>query len=225
MSAEKPRAPDPGDIIWFCRRLASALQGERSLLSALEATMSDAPPGLRAPLRALRQCVRAGGRISAAMREHEWPSFVWATVQHGENRGAVDDALIRVAETLEGERALRPPRDRRLHAYSIAFGRLSAMLETHVPILTALEVAAEAAGRGEPHDVFMAARDAMRGGSTLADALERMSPVLPEMTFEMIREAECGGRLPAALRVVSDYLLDEAQQPPRGGRRQEVNTA
>jgi len=225
MSAEKPRAPDPGDIIWFCRRLASALQGERALLSALEATMGDAPPELQDRLRALWRCVCAGGRISAAMREHGWPSFVWGMVENGERTSALDLALIRVAETLEGERAVRPPRDRRLHAYSIAFGRLSAMLATHVPILTALEVAAEATAGGEPHDVFMAARDAMRGGSTLADALERMSPVLPEMTFEMIGEAECEGRLPAALRVVSDYLLDEAQQPPRGGRRQEVSNA
>jgi len=112
-----------------------------------------------------------------------------------------------------------------LHAYSIAFGRLSVMLATGVPVLTALEVAAEAAARGEPHDVFMAARDAVSAGSTLADALARTSPVFPEMTFEMIGEAECEGRLPAALRVVSDYLLDEAQQPPRGGRRQEVSNA
>ena len=225
MSAEKPRVPDPGDIIWFCRRLASALQGDRSLLSALEATMGDAPPQVRDPVRALWRCVCAGGRISAGMREHGWPSFVCGMVQNGERTSALDLALIRVAETLEGERAVRPRGDRRLHAFGVSFGRLSAMLASHVPILTALEVAAEATARGEPHDVFMAARDAMRGGSTLVDALERISPALPEMTLEMIGEAECEGRLAPALRVVSDYLLDEAQQPPRGGRRQEVSNA
>ena len=225
MSAVKPPAPDPGDIIWFCRRLASALQGDRSLLSALEATSGDAPARLRDPARALRQCVQAGGRISAAMGEQGWPSFVWAMAQYGENKGALGDALIGVAETLEWERAVRPPRDRRLHAYSIAFGRLSAMLATGVPVLTALEAAAEASAGGESRDVFMGARDAMRGGATLADAVARTSRAFPEMTLEMIAEAECEGRLPAALRVVSDYLLDEAQQPPRGGRRQEVGNA
>ena len=187
--------------------------------------MGDAPPELRDALRALRRCVCAGGQISAAMREHGWPSFVWGMVQGGENKGALGEALIGLAETLEGERVVRPPRYRRLHAYSIAFGRLSAALATGVPVLTALEVAAEASASGESHDVFMAARDAMRAGSTLVDALERISPAFPEMAVEMIREAECEGRLAPALRIVSDYLLDEAQPPPRGGRRQEVSNA
>ena len=113
MNAAKPRAPDPGDIIWFCRRLALALQGDRSLLSALEATMGDAAPQLRGPLRRLQQCCRAGGRVSAAMREQGWPSFVWGMVENGERRGALGGVLIGVAETLEGERAGPPRGDRR----------------------------------------------------------------------------------------------------------------
>jgi type II secretory pathway component PulF len=222
MSARPPRTPDPPDIIWLCRRLASALQGDQPILSALDSVAEDAPAPLAKPIHAMRESISAGRSISDALRRLEWPSFISGMVHNGESRGDPAPTLTLIADRLEAEHAAPPPKNRGLHAYALGLGRLGVMLGVGVPILTALETAAAAAPRSQAHDVLMAARTAVRGGADLSDALEPLAPDLPEMTLDMIRDAEREGRLSEALPIVADYLLDEAAQSPRRTRKQEV---
>jgi type II secretory pathway component PulF len=225
MSAKPPRTPDLPDIIWLCRRLASALQLDQPILSALDSVAEDAPAALTKPLQCMRESVCAGRSISDALRRLDWPSFISGMVHNGESRGDPSPALTLIADRLEAEQAAPPRKDRGLHAYALGLGRLGVMLGVGIPILTALETAAAAAPRSQAHDVLMAARTAVRGGAELSDALEPLASGLPEMTLDMIRDAEREGRLAEALPIVADYLLDEAARKPSRGRKQEVRDA
>jgi len=222
MSAKPPRIPDLPDMIWLCRRLASALQGDQPILSALDSVAEDAPAPLAKPIHSMRDSVCAGRSISDALLRLEWPSFISRMVRNGESRGDPGLTLTLIADRLEAEQAAPPPKNRELHAYALGFGRLGVMLGVGVPILSALETAAAAAPRSQAHDVLMAARTAVRAGAELSDALEPLASGLPEMTLDMIRDAEREGRLSEALPIVADYLLDEAAQTLRRTRKQEV---
>jgi len=155
----------------------------------------------------------------------QWPSFIWGMVRNGESRADLGPTLTLIADRLEAERTTPPPKNRGLHAYALGFGRLGVMLGVGVPILTALETAAAAAPRSQAHDVLMAARTAVRRGTDLSDALQPLAPDLPEMTLDMIRDAEQEGRLAEALPIIADYLLDEAARTPGRGRKQELRDA
>ena len=222
MSAKSPHPPDAPHIIWLCRRLASALHGDASLLCALDAVGQDAPTALAAPLRAIRQTVRAGGRVSDGLAKLQWPSFVCGMVRNGESRNAVEAVLLLVADQLEAEHATPAPTDPNLHAYAIALARLGVMLRVGVPILTALETAAAADPRSQSHDVLMSACDPVRCGAELAGTLASLAPDLPEMTLDMIRDAEREGRLGDALPIIADYLLDAAGEAKPRRKKQEV---
>ncbi len=96
------------------------------------------------------------------------------------------------------------------------------MLEAGIPILTALEAAAATDPRSQSHDVLLAARDPVRCGANLAETLASLAPNLPEMTIDMIRDAERDGRLGKALPVIADYLLDAAGEAKPRRKKQEV---
>jgi len=223
MSAKQVSAQQIRDRIWICRRLASALQGESSILCALEAIAEEAPPKLRALARSMGKRIRGGTFIAAALREEEAPSFVWGAVQSGEARAAPAEALDEVADRLEFEQGVSPPANRELYAYSLALGRLGMLVRVGVPILTALESAAESVAGSQAADALLGARDGVRQGAELSDALERGAPGLPPMTAEMLRDGEQEGRLSEVLSVVADYLLDEAGEQPDRLRKQEVS--
>ncbi len=225
MSTKAAAAANTADVIWLCRRLASALQGGASILCALDAVAQDVPASLRRPLSSIRDCVCSGGRMSDTMIRLRWPSFVWEMVKNGESRADLGPTLTLIADRLEAERAILAPKNRKLYAYALCFGRLGAMLEAGVPILAALETAAQAVPRSRAHDTFMAARDAVRQGADLSYAIQRLAPDLPDMTLEIIRDAERDGRLGEALPIVADYVLDEAAKGPARGREQATQDA
>ncbi len=87
MGARAPTAMDAADIIGLCRRLASALQDEESVLSAIAAAGAQAPSGQRGPLAHIRDRGRSGGRVSAALMDLHCPSVVWGAVRAGEGTG------------------------------------------------------------------------------------------------------------------------------------------
>ena len=215
-------APREADLIWLCRRLASALHGDTSVLCALDAVAQDAPAALAAPLRAMHQSVRAGRGISDALVRLGWPPFVSGLVRNGESRNAVEAVLLLIADQLEAEQATPTPSDRDLHAYAVALARLGVMLGVGVPVLTALETAAATDPRSQSHDVLLAARDPIRRGAELADTLASLAPDLPEMTIDMIRDAERDGRLGEAFPVIADYLFDAAGEVKPRRKKQEV---
>ena len=222
MPVKSVPAPREADIIWLCHRLASALHGDASILSALDSAAGDAPPSLAAHLRVMRQSVRAGRRVSDALAQLEWSPFVVGMVSDGESRNAVEAAFTLIADQLEAEQTTPAPSDRDLHAYAVALARLGVMLEVGVPVLTALEAAAATDSRSESHGVLLAARDPVRRGADLAETLASLAPDLPEMTIDMIRDAERDGRLGDALPVIADYLLDTAGEAKPRRKKQEV---
>lgn len=201
-----------GHLIWFCRRLASALQGDVSLLCALDAMAEHGTDKARALVQRMRKRLRGGKFIAGALREEGFPSFVWGVVQWGEARGAPAEALSEVADRLELEQGISPPSNRELYAYSLALGRLGMLLRLGVPILTALEATAESVPGSRAHGALMAARDAVRQGRDLSEVLEAAAPELPASTADMIGDGEQEGRLGEVLAIVADYLLDEARE-------------
>lgn len=202
------------DVVWFCRRLAAALQGGSPLLAALEAIGREAPPSLCDRLALARARVASGDPLAHALREWGLPSFVWRPVTAGEYSHTLVNSLVRVADRLEAEAAAAPVPDTRLYEFSLTFGRLGMLFACGVAIFTAMESAAESVFPSEASDALTAARGALdRGNVRLSAALKRLLPDLPPQTIDMIRDGEIEGRLDFALSVVSDYLLDQAAEP------------
>jgi type II secretory pathway component PulF len=227
MSAKRRPKPKTDDLIWFCRRLASALQGGTPVLAALDALGEDAPDRLHAALPTVRSRVRAGGRIPDALDELGWPSFVSAIARYGDAQGDLAASLQLAVEALELEQDLARARSRELRAFALAFGRLGPMFRGGVPALTAIQCAAESVAGTAAQEALTAAGRAVRGGEALSDALDRLAPDLPEMTTDMIRDGERDGRLGDVLSVVADYLLDESASARRVAtpRKQEARNA
>jgi len=94
-----------------------------------------------------------------------------------------------------------------------------------VPVLQALQSAAESVAPSDAADALAALRRALTGGDSVADALHSAAADLPPMTIEMIRDAENDGRLDEALPVVADYLLDAAGHKRERRRGKEVSDA
>jgi type II secretory pathway component PulF len=208
------------DMIWLCRRLASALQNETPAVSGLESLAREAPPGAKRLAAAMRQHAAIGDCMARGLADLGVPSWVWGTLLSGEQQANPEYALTQVASRLELEQSLGEAADRRLRSFSLAFGRLSVMLALGVPILTGLEAAAE--GLPDPHarDAIFAAREAVRQGADLSDALADAG--LPPMTLDMIRDGEADNRLAEALSVIADYLLDAAQHGSARRPKKEV---
>ena len=137
------------------------------------------------------------------------PLNIWGCARAGEVSSRLPEALSGLADWLEVEQGA-PRTPSRLRAYALALGRLGMLLSLGVPILSALEKAAESVPEAEVTEALFAARAVMSGGVGLADALARLAPDLPPLTTDMIRDGEEKGRLDFALSVVSDYLFDQA---------------
>jgi len=211
-----PPGPDFGDVIWVCRRLAAALQDGATILQALDSILKEAPAGPKSLLGAMRgnlvtEATVARGLISLV------PSFVWGTMLSGELYGAPGPALTKLADHLAAEQEATGAADPVLRDYSLALGRLGLMLQVRVPILQAMDAVAESAAVSEVREAMLAAREGVGDGADLSDALARVAADLPSDAVEMIRDGERSGRLPDALPIVADYLMDEAGQESQRG--------
>ena len=104
------RRVKPDDLVIASRQLATMVQSGMSLLRALyvieEQTESDK---LREVLIDIRKDVEAGRSLSEALRKHPdiFNDLYVAMVEAGETGGILDRTLIRVAEQLEKDAALR----------------------------------------------------------------------------------------------------------------------
>jgi type II secretory pathway component PulF len=201
---------DQTDMIWVCRRLAAALQGGETVVSVLDDLSRSAPKGPRRILSAMRDSLAGGKWASDALLTLGMPWYVLGALKGGELGSRLGESATALAERLELERGIAGIRNRELLAYSLAFGRLGLLLGIHVPILTAIEAAAGSVPGANAEAALNRAREEVRQGVDLSEALERAGAALPEMTLQMIRDGEEDSRLHHALSVVSDYLLDEA---------------
>jgi len=213
---------DVADLVWFCRRLAAALQAGTSLLVALETIASGATPHQQRYLARLRAAVGAGRYLSDALLPQQQGSLAWKVLRNGEIRNTLPDNLVALADRLELE-ATYPKSPTRLQAYATVFSALGFLLSLRVPMLSALESAAESVPDKGVTDAFCAARAAMSEGASLAEAMARLAPDLPSPTLDMIGEAEEDGRLDFALSVVADYLFDQAEESAPASHSKEVS--
>ena len=213
MGRKQPSAQDMRALIWVCRRLASALHEEMTLVPALDAISEHAPATSRLLLRALRQGALSRDGMARALIPQGFPAFMWGALLYGELSATVAAAATLLADRLELEQVMAPPEDPALHCYSLFFGRLAMMLQVGVPLAQALEDAAESAAVPEVREILTGVAGAVHNGGDLSEALARAASDLPPMTVQMIRDGEEEeDRLPPALSVVADYLLDEAGQ-------------
>jgi type II secretory pathway component PulF len=205
-------ASDASDLIWVCRQLSAALQGDRSLVTALDSLSVDASPRAREFLQAMRQALAAGERMGPALTRLGAPAFASGLVWAGEVGARLGSCLTRLADQLEMERQLPPPRDGLLFAYGLAFSRLAALLKERVPILNALDLSGESSGVPQVQQTCYELHRAMAEGLLLGAALSLATEDLPATALEMIGDGEAAGHLDETLTIVADYLFDEAGQ-------------
>jgi len=224
MSRKQLSAQDIADLILVCRRLAAALQSGEEIVPALDAISAHAPPGPAHLLHVIRQSFVTGSGLGRGLIPLGFPTFMWLMIEVGEITSMITDALSGLADRLAAEQATSAPRDRRLYAYSLAFGRLGLMLKSGVPVIQAVEAAAESVGDEDVQGAFMAVRDEVREGMLMANAFAKVADDLPPMVIEMIADTEVAGRLDDGVSIISDYLLDEAgEKRTRGGPKEAHN--
>jgi type II secretory pathway component PulF len=231
MGQQQLTVSDASDLIWVCRRLAAALQGDHSVVAALDASVAELAlqsrrlcdaratpdpsrptPRARQFLGTMRQALAGGRKMGQALLELGLPSFAGGLVWSGELGGPdrLAASLTRLAEQLQFEQQLGEPRDPRLLAYGLALSRLGAMLQGHVMALQALDAAAESAVEPQVKTALHEVRVAVAEGLPLGTALPMATDDLPSPVIEMIEEGEAAGRLGEVLAIAADYLFDEA---------------
>ena len=84
--------------------------------------------------------------------------------------------------------------------------QLGAFLRAGIPILRALDVLVDEADSKAARRVLLAISDDLRGGSTLADAVERHPRDFPDYYRGILRSAELTGRLDVTLDQLAGYL-------------------
>ena len=97
------------DLAVFSRQFATMVNSGLSLLRALNILAEQAENKvLAAVLAEVRSAIEQGRSLSSALAEHEaFPKLYVAMVRAGETAGMLDSVLLRIAETLEGDVALR----------------------------------------------------------------------------------------------------------------------
>ena len=200
---------DAGDVIWVCRHLAAALQGDATILQALDKVSARTPARIRPLLSAMRTNLVAGSSISDEL-SRKFPGFVWGPFRSGEVSGTLGAALTLLADELEAEQSVPAPKDPRLFVYGLAFGRLGMLFKAGVPVLQALEAVAESASDPVVRDAFASVQESVKNGGWMWRAFAEATDDLPPMVIEIIRDAEGGYRLDDAISIAGDYCLDEA---------------
>ena len=219
MPARTEPVPKTGDIIWLCRRLSSALQADTPLLEALDSVQEGATAEVLAFVKPIRASVTAGKFLSQGLEAARVPAWVWRALYAAETWAATAEGLDRIADELEEEATLPPSAASRLGLLGLTLARVGLMLDLKAPILTALEAAAESLSDPDLRSEVLLVRGAIRGGTDLSEALREHCPDLPDAAIDMIRDAECEGRLSAALPIIADYLLDVAGEQPTRRRK------
>jgi len=89
------------------------------------------------------------------------------------------------------------------------FGRsMAVVIRSGVPLLEGLTAVADALGNRVVGAAVQAARERMRVGMSMAEALAR-SPLIPAMVVQMVRVGEESGAMEEVLNKVADYYERE----------------
>lgn len=124
-------------------------------------------------------------------------------------RRVIDIVLIRLP--LVGELA-------RKAAVARATRAMASLVRSGVTLSDTLLASARVSGNAEVGAAFLAARDAIQGGSDLATPLGR-SPVLPKLLTQMVKVGEESGRLEEMLAKVADFFEMEVKSAIDGAMK------
>jgi general secretion pathway protein F len=83
---------------------------------------------------------------------------------------------------------------------------LATLLRAGVPLERSLAILVDLAQRGPQHRLILRVLESVRGGSSLADALEAYKQTLPSFYIAMVRAGEAGGALEVVLARLADAL-------------------
>lgn len=89
--------------------------------------------------------------------------------------------------------------------------QIATLADAGVPIVAALQSVAGQVDDPESRDVLLEIQEAVRGGSTLARAIESHPEIFPELYASMVRAGEESGNLPLALSRLADHLEEQAR--------------
>jgi type IV pilus assembly protein PilC len=297
------------DLAVFARQFATMINSGLSLIRALNILAQQTDNAKLAEIiSAIRSEVEQGRPLSSAMAEHEeFPKLFIAMVRAGETAGLLDQVLLRVAQTLEADVALRrkiksamtypvivlfmavglssamivfivptfeglfqslggelplptqvlvtlselmrgywyiliflpilawqafkyarkQPRVRfvldQLKLKVPVFGPLfhkvalsrftrnfGSLLRAGVPILSALEIAADTVNNGVMSNAIADVKDAVKEGESIASPLTKHE-IFPPMTVQMIAVGEETGQIDEMLEKISDFYDQEVE--------------
>ncbi len=83
--------------------------------------------------------------------------------------------------------------------------QLSVLLKSGVPLLQALELLVDQF-KGRLHSALIAIKDEVKGGKSLADAMERYPKVFDTIYVQLVRAGEASGKLDSILERLNEYL-------------------
>jgi len=210
--------------VTFWRALADGVERGLPLVDALASAGQAAAGRLDRAAQALVASLNRGRKLSEAMAEQPelFSPAQLAVMGAGEAGGTLDVAARSVAEGL-AEGSLSPPLCPAEGADPAAsfWGALWRMLSAGVPVLEALGLAGQAAGEPRVAQAARSLASAVRGGSTLADAMRGLGEMFPERLCAAVDEGERAGTLDAMAERIASALrrgdlssLPEA--PPAG---------
>ncbi|UCH33682.1 MAG: type II secretion system F family protein [Armatimonadota bacterium] len=204
---------DPLDLVVYTRAFAVLLSAGVPLVRILDILADVADEPLRSATVEMRKGICESNRtLSAEMRERPmlFTTMYAALVRAGEVGGVLDESLERAADALEADWAdaqvtgtpfrslLHPSReeagfsdsapDEQLHILAEYFGSLALMLISGVPIVQALETAAEVFPPGPEQEVLIAAPERIKHGESLGDLLRL--PFLPTYVSTLFKIGE-----------------------------------
>lgn len=123
----------------------------------------------------------------------------WALVRTPAGRDQLDDWLVRLPVIGRVVRALATARITRV---------LGVLLQSHVPVLRAVDLTREAAGNRRYADLMLTVREAATRGEPLSSVLAR-SPLIAPSVAEAIRHGEASGQVAAILLDMTEFLEEE----------------
>ncbi len=83
--------------------------------------------------------------------------------------------------------------------------QLSLMLKSGVPLLDAVGILSEQS-KGSLQKITMELKDALKGGSSFAEALQRYPKIFPPIYIQLVRAGEASGKLEVILDRLTSYL-------------------
>jgi type IV pilus assembly protein PilC len=140
-----------GDLALFCRQFATMINSGLSLVRSLDILVDQTTnPKLKEAIMSVQENVEGGMSLSAALEQEKkvFPQLFISMVEAGETAGALDSALLDMADTFENENdmkqkitaALAYPAVITLVAVGVVIFLITVILPTFVDIFAGMSI-------------------------------------------------------------------------------------